>query len=245
MLLIFKCVVIALFLFSGSSLISEEKKTYKCGIVVGFPPYQFIDRKGKTAGIDYDITKALFEEAGFSVVFVQSSWDDVMFCLAHKTGKIDFICGAEISDVRTEMFDFSDECYIRTIQIFVLKKSDIMSIDDLNGKIISGDRHSYYEKYLTEGKLNIRLMQTRNKEESFTKLKNEVVSAVIAPLEVGNYVSRNLGISVRVLEDKNLGTPVAFAVAKGDYALLKIINKSLKVLIKEKKIEKIKAKYSD
>lgn len=242
---VLKILFAAIFFLYGLTVHSGEKKVYKCGIAVGFPPYQYMDKQGNTAGLDYEITKAMAEKAGIKVLFVQSSWDDIMFNLAHKTGKVDFLCGAEINDERRLMFDFSDACYIRSIQIFVLRKSNIMSIHDLNGKIITGDRHSYYERYLTEGKFDIRLMQTLCKEESFLKLKNETASAVISPLEVGNYISRQLGIKVRVLGDKGYGAQVAFAVGKGDDALLKIINNSLSLLVKEGKIEKIKLKYAD
>jgi ABC-type amino acid transport substrate-binding protein len=236
---------LSVFLFSSITVAvsSAENDAYRCGIAVGFPPYQFVDPQGRTAGMDYEITKAVFEKAGLKVVFVQGQWDDVMFSLAHRTGDVDFLCGAEVSDERNRMFDFSDVCYARVIRIFVLDKSDIRSISDLNGKIISGDRHSYYERYLTERKMSIRLMQTRSKEESFLKLRGESVAAVIAPLEVGLYISRNLDVHVRMLGDRNIGTPVAFAVGKGDSALLDKINEALRQLVKEGKIEKIKAKY--
>ena len=234
-------------LLSTSGLLVEAdpgvKRQYLCGIAVGFPPYQYSDMSGGPAGIDYEIAKLVFSGAGLEVSFVQSDWDDVMFSLVHRTGKVDMLCGAEISDMRKQLFDFSVPYYSRHTVLFTLENSRIRGISDLYGKIVAGDRHSYIERKLGRNLELIRIKSTASKEESFRLLGNGKVEAVIAPKEVGIYISRNMRMKTKIIEETDPGSPVAFAVAKGDLELLKMINASLRKLMNEGKIERILDRY--
>jgi polar amino acid transport system substrate-binding protein len=229
--------------FLHFTAVSAEPDLYRCGIAVGFPPYQYADANNQPAGIDYDITTLVFKEAGLNIVFVQSDWDDVLFSLAHRTGKVDLICGAEISAARRQLFDFSDTYYTRHAVLFTLKKSSIEKISDLYGKVVAGDRHSFFERSLGENINLIRIKTTSSKEESFQQLQAGIVEGVIAPKEVGYFISRRKGIAVKVLEETDPGSPVAFAVAKGNTVLLNKINESLRKLVKRGRIEQILRKY--
>lgn len=219
-----------------------EKKEYICGIALGFPPYQFSDEKANPIGIDAEITKLLFENTGKKIIFTQEPWDELMAKL-YNTNKVDFLCGAEISDERKKMFDFSIPFYKRNIAIFVSNSSGITKLSDLVGLIITGDRHSFVERQLGENKEKFRIMKTTSKEESFSLLKKKKVDAVIAPLEVGNYISKKIGLKIRVIEDNDPGSSIAFMVKKGDTDTLEFINKRLKILIANGEIDKILKKY--
>ena len=237
--------VIVVLAASGLSVESDPaiKRRYLCGMAVGFPPYQYSDASGSPAGIDYEIARLIFREAGLDVDFIQSDWDDVMFSLAHRTGRVDVLCGAEISEERRRLFDFSVPCYVRHTVVFTLVNSRIGGISDLYGKIVAGDRHSYIERKLGRSLDLIRINTTVSKEEPFRLLRNGSVEAAIAPKEVGIYISRNMRMKTRILEETDPGSPVAFAVAKGDVELLGRINSSLKKLMKEGKIERILDRY--
>jgi polar amino acid transport system substrate-binding protein len=75
------------------------------------------------------------------------------------------------------------------------------------------------------------------------KLEKGEVQGVIAPLEVGNWISRQIGLSVRVLPEKDAGSPVAFAVAKGNTALADRISVALATLKKKGLIDAIMNEY--
>lgn len=236
--------IFIVFLFLLTQIVNgKEKDTYICGIATGFPPYQYETSANEPAGIDYEVTKLVFEKAGLKVKFIQKPWDDLLFSLMHNEGKIDFLCGTEISSIRKKVLDFSIPYYERNIVIFTLPQNNITSINDLYGKTITGDRHSFIETILSKDASKIRIMQTKSKEESFLKLRLGEVHAVIAPLEVGNYFAKKDNMKIIVLLEKDPGSQVAFAVYKGNTDLLTKINNSLKVLIKEGKIDKILKKY--
>ncbi|MGL4370788.1 MAG: transporter substrate-binding domain-containing protein [Spirochaetota bacterium] len=222
---------------------SESGYDYTCGIAVGFPPYQYADRSGRPAGLDYEIAKLVFDDAGLKIRFVQDEWDAVLFSLAHRTGRIDLLCGTEISDERRKFLDFSDVCYTRYISLFVMSNSGINDIQDLYGKLVAGDRHSFVENHLQPHSRRIRIIKTPSKEDSFMKLREGKVQAVIAPRQVGFSISRKSGMNVRTIGIDYPGSAVAFAAAKGDSTLLSRINGSLRRLKKKGRLDEILQKY--
>lgn len=217
--------------------------SYNCGLALGFPPYQYQNSSLKPSGFDFEVSQALFKTAGLKVSYTQEPWDDILFSIMNHEKKIDILCGVEINDLRKKALEFTIPYYSRKIAIFVKKYSDINKVDDLLGKTITGDRHSSVDALLEKNSNKIRIRQTKTKEESFTFLKDSKVDAVIAPLEVGVFLSKEMNIPIKTIYISDSGTPVAFAVKKGDSELLKKLNLAMKDLIDKKIIEKLYAKY--
>lgn len=227
--------MILIFIFNGET----ATPPVRCGIAIGFPPYQYVDRAGQAAGIDVEVAKLVFKTAGLKIEFVPGEWDFLLSSLIYKTGEIDLVCGAEINEKRVSLLDFSDPFYKRHIVLFTLKKSPINKISDLYGKFITGDKDSFFEKYLGHRKEDIRIVKTTSKEESFKKLQDGSVVAVIAPKEVGFFIAKKLKMEVKVLEEKDPGSPVGFAVSKGNTKLMGVIQKSLRQLQRSGQIDLI------
>lgn len=222
---------------------ANEKDTYNCGVATGFPPYQFVDTNGKPAGLDIEVAEMVFKAAGLKVQFVQDKWENILFNLIHNHKEIDMICGIEITPERMKRLDFSTTYFKRRTVMFVLKDGPVKKLDDLYGKIVAGDLHSSFEKKLGPKVDKIRITKTGSKEESFQKLKDKSVMAVIAPLEVGLYLSKKLNIQVHVFDENDPGTAVSIAVKKGHDKILSALNTSLKKLIENGEIGRILKKH--
>ncbi len=229
--------------FLSYQLLSQEPLVYNCGIATGFPPYQYINKKGQRAGLDVEIAELVFKTAGLKVNFLQDDWEKLLFNLFHKRKGIDMLCGAEVTIERQRHLDFSLPYFNRRTVLFTLKDSPVNKVGDLYGKIVTGDLHSSFEQKLGDKKKYIRVTKTVSKEESFTKLKEKKVVAVIAPMEVGIYLAKELGVEVKIIDENDVGTPVSIAVKKGDGKLLNTINTTLAKLIKSGQINKILKKY--
>lgn len=219
-----------------------ETEVYKCGIAIGFPPYQFSSETGRADGIDAEIIKLLAEKMSKEIIFVQEPWDELMSKLFY-TNNIDFLCGAEINEERLKNYDFTIPIYNRNAVIFVKENSSIKTMNDLYGKMITGDRHSFVESKMGRDKNKFRLIKTESKEQAFEMLKKGKVEAVIAPLEVGKYIAKQKNMNIRIMEESDPGTPVALMIKKGNIKLKKILNDNLKELIESGKIAKILKKY--
>ena len=86
-------------------------------------------------------------------------------------------------------------------------------------------------------------MPTASKEESFRKLLRGDVDAVIAPAEVGSFIAREMKLAVRTIGTADPGSPVAFAVRRGNSALVDAINAELETLRRQGEIERIIRRY--
>lgn len=211
------------------------------GIAKGYPPFQYTLFNGEPGGIDAEVARLVFKELKIPFSFTQENWDDLYLGLLHKSGAVDLLCGTEVNDLRKKYFDFSIPYYQRTVVIFVRQESPYQRLSELKGKLITGDRGGQIEQILNRN--TMRITNTGTKEESFRKLRDNQVEAVIAPLDVGNWISKELKLRVRVLPEKDPGSPVAFAVAKGNSDLAARLSQALEKLQKSGAIELILARY--
>ncbi len=239
----FYLIALGAFFLCAQAVFAQDKTNYSCGIATGFPPYQFVDQSGKSSGLDVEVASLVFEKAMLSVSMLQDDWEILLFNLVHKRKMVDMLCGAEITEERQKLLDFTIPYYNRRTVLFTLKSRPIKKIEELYGKIVAGDLHSSFEKTLGNRRNNIRIMKTTTKEESFEKLKDGSVVAVIAPMEVGLYLSKKLKIETKIFDNGDPGTPVGIAVKKGDQKLLNLLNLTLKKLLDGGQVNKILKKY--
>jgi len=92
-------------------------------VIVGgdraYPPYEFIDKDGKPAGYNVDLTRAIAEVMGMKVEFRFGDWSDMRNGLLKK--KIDILQGISYSDARSSSVDFSPPHTIVHHAIFARK----------------------------------------------------------------------------------------------------------------------------
>lgn len=229
----------AFFLFSDIAY----PKNYVCGIASGFPPYQF-QKNGHARGFDADLAKLIAKQLNIKIDFLQDDWDHVVNKL--RFGKIDFISGMEVNELRKKLFDFTHPYYHRYDVVFI-KEDDkkIHRVEDLYNEIITGDRHSFIELYWQKKgiKNNFRIMQTQTKRKSMELLHSGKTRAAIMPKAVGHYLARQMGVNIRILINPDPGSPVAIAVKKGNKELLERLNTALQKLISDGEINAIQNKW--
>lgn len=231
-------VIILIFLFSSLAL-ANTKMTYLCGVANGFPPYQSVDSSGKAVGLDVEVAALVFKTAGLQVEFVHDDWENLLFNLIHKKTNIDMLCGVEITPERQRKLNFTTPYFKRKTVLFVLKDGPVKKLEDLFGKIVAGDLHSSFEKKLGDKASKIRITKTISKEESFQRLKDKSVVAVIAPLEVGIYLAKKLNIHVHIFDEEDPGSAVGIAVKPGNDEVLNVLNLSIKKLLENGELDKI------
>ena len=215
---------------------------YTCGIAIGFPPYQF-QINDQAAGFDVDVAQLISKKMDLEFSFSQDNWDHTVAKL--RFHKIDFIAGMEATGIRRKLFDFTVPYYYRYDVIFIKKNDgEINKVEDLFNRIISGDRHSYVEEYLKKRgiKNKIRILQTESKEKSMQMLGSGKIRAAIMPKAVGFYLAKRIGLDVKILIAPDPGSPVVFAVKKGNHKLLQQLDTALRELIKSGDIDKL---YND
>ncbi len=99
-------------------------------------PKIFTDAKGKAAGFWPDILNFIAEEEGWEINWVHGTWQESLERLTNN--EIDVMPDVAFTEERKNIYTFSDEAvYTSWTQIYTRKDTDILSILDLEGKIIS------------------------------------------------------------------------------------------------------------
>jgi len=223
-------------------------KTLVVAVNPCWPPMEMKDKKGKISGYEIDLIKAMGNEAGFKVKFVEVPWKNILNGL--DAGKYDAVLASiSITDGRKEKFDFS-EPYFTTEQLFVVPKAK--AEEPLKEKNIGAFK-------LTTGAEAIRLYQKVNitfytvdeTDRAFKDLSKGFIDGVLCDSPVAvDYATCNkykgkFALTCGVLPE---GVQIpkedyGIAIKKGNASVLDLINQGLQA-VKDKGIEgQIRSKW--
>lgn len=143
--------LMALALFAGcagqtGSRLDAVKKNGKLTIAMEgtWSPWTYHDESGKLVGFDVEIGQYIAEYIGVEAEFIEGEWDGLFAGL--DSGRYDLVInGVDITDERSEKYDFSDPyAYIRTVLVVRSDNEEIKSFEDLAGKTTSNSIGSTY-----------------------------------------------------------------------------------------------------
>ena len=217
------------------------------GLDDSFPPMGYRDKDNKIVGFDVDLAKETCKRMGIKVKFQPVSWESKEQELSSKN--IDCIWnGFGITPEREKVLTIS-EPYMANPQIFVvLADSGIKTQDDLKGKVVAAQNGS--TAYATIDK-------DTNLKDSFKEFigVEDNVKALM-DLEVGGsdavamdtvvaryYMTKDPG-KYSIIEDTTiLDEEMGVGFRKGDNALCKKVEDTLKEMQKDGTLAKISKKW--
>lgn len=208
-----------------------------------WPPFEYVDEQTKEiVGFDIELMKAIAEEGGFEVEFINVAWDPLLAGMAQCTYDAS-ISAMTITEERKESFNFSDP-YFEAGQIVTVVKdnTEITGKDTLSGKTV-GAQIGTTGAIETENIAGAILKTYDDIGLAFQDLMNGQIDAVIAdnPLALG-YVGENpdkLKTVGDVFTDENYGV----AVCKTNTELLDMINTGLAAVKDAGLIDELKVKW--
>lgn len=239
----------------------QEKETGKLVMATNaaFPPYEYVDGD-KIVGIDAEIAAAIAEKLGMELVIEDVEFGSIVAGV--QTGKFDMgMAGMTVTDERKESVNFSDT-YAKGIQSVIVKAdSEYESFEDFytgfddegnpagtkEGITIGVQQDTTGDIYSSDtpenwgfGEENVIRYKTGN--EAVLALASGKVTAVIIDNEPAkSYVAATEGL--KILDGAYADEDYAICVAKEKTDLLEKINKALKELTEEGKVQKIVDKY--
>lgn len=211
---------------------SSELKKLTVGTNAEFPPFEYINDNGDIDGFDVAVMKAVGEEMGYEVTFMNMEFKSLLGSL--QTGGIDAVAaGMTITDERKESVDFTDNYYTATQYIVLPKDSTIDSLEDLNGKKIAVQEGTTGD-FLVTPEDNEVITDTSTQVKRFKKgadavmeLKNGGVDAVVIDKNPAqSFVSINTK-TLKAIPETSSTESYGVAVKKGNQELLKDINEGL------------------
>lgn len=203
-------------------------------IVVGgnhaYPPYEYLDRDGKPAGYNVDLTRAIAEVMGMKVEFRFGEWSGLRESLAQ--GRIDILQGISYSEQRTKSVDFSPPHTIVHHAIFARRGSrSVSSLEGLSGSSVAVFRGGIMHDTLVQSGLGPALTLANSPADALRLVASGKCDyAVVASLP-GISLIRELHLTNVVPVAKSVAAEkYCYAVRKGNQELLTRFSEGLAIL---------------
>lgn len=200
----------------------------------GFAPYEYYS-DGKIVGVDVDIAKEIAREMGKKLVVKDVAFDSIITEV--KSGKSDIgAAGISYTEERAKSVDFSIN-YTESKQVVVIRKnSGILTVDNINGKKIAVQLGSIADMFVSEEYVNSTIIRQKKYLAAIQDLKDGKVDCVVMDeLPAKAILLENNDL--KVLEEAVSEDAYGIIVDKGNTELLDIINRVIKRLRDEGKID--------
>jgi PAS domain S-box-containing protein len=194
-----------------------------------FPPYEYLDKKGRPAGFNIDLARALARELDVAISFRLEPWSDVRRKMDE--GAID-LAAMFYSEGRDRTADFSAPLTASAQAVFAGKDSPLYTgLDSLRGKRISVQNGDLAHDYLLENGFSDELIVTQIPQEALRMLADGEVDFSAGALLQGRYwIDKNKWNHLHAADKHLFVTDYCFAVPHGNTALLGRINEGLTLL---------------
>lgn len=230
----------------------EEKEwisnnpSIKFGADYKWPPFDFVDEKGRHTGLASEYIKLVAKKSGLKIDVTTGVWSEILKEM--KSKKYDGLTCAVETDERKKYLNFSD-AYLSVPMVIITKTSNnnIKSIDDLLGKTVSINKGSYVHEWLGKYYPKINLHLTSSNEASLEAVSIGSSDAYVGNLAVSTYIiNKYLMNNLKtVTKLKGFNTSLSIAIDKENTILFNIVQKTIaSITIKEHQELKSRWKYS-
>ncbi|MCF8079935.1 MAG: transporter substrate-binding domain-containing protein [Desulfobacterales bacterium] len=216
-------------------------------IVVGgdrnFPPYEYLDERGRPAGYNVDLTRAIARETGLNVDIRLGRWPERLAAL--KTGKI-VIQGMFYSHERDLDFDFTQAHSVGHCVAVVRKGQDTPpeTVEALAGKRIVVEGGDILHDFARAHGLEKQVTAVDDQEEALRQLAHGKHDCALVSRVAALYLIDKNGWANLVPGKKPLLTSeYGYAAAKGQKALLAQFGEGLKALESSGEYQRIHEKW--
>jgi len=227
---------------------AKGKEVWVVGTSPDYPPFEFVDEKGKFVGFDLDLIEEVGKRLGVEVQVEGLEFDSLIASL--KQGKIDAIISCMSPDKeRLKEADFTIPYYKTEHGVLVKSDmTDIKSIDDVLkyefGVQTGSTIDSWATSKLEEGAIKeSQIKRYSDANAGVLDVKNGRLPAFVIDLPVAHQKAKELGIKVAVEtvldEDENPG----IVLAKGSDEMIEKLNKIIEEMKNDGTIDKLIEKW--
>jgi cystine transport system substrate-binding protein len=207
-------------------------------------PWTYHDENDQLVGFDIEVAQAIAEKLGVKATFVEGEWDGLLAGL--ESGRYDIMAnGVEITDERSEKYDFSEPYgYIRTAIIVQGNNDSIGSFKDLKGKTTANTLASTYAALAESYGANTTGVDDLNQTLELL-LAGRVDATLNAEVTFYDYMKSHPNANLKIAALTEDASQVAIPMPKGKNSdsLRKAINAAIDELRKDGTLSEISVKY--
>lgn len=231
---------------SSNDLLSEVQNKGEITVATEgtWAPWTYHDEKDNLVGFDVDVARLLAKKMGLNAKMVEVEWDGIFAGIDSKRYDMT-LNGVEITDERSEKYDFSEPYgYIKTAIIVRGDNDSIHSFEDLNGKQTANTLASTYallaEQYGATAVGVDDLVQTLE-----LVLAGRVDATLNADVSYYDYMKAHPEANLKIVALTDSASSVAIPVRKGEETktLLTALNKAIEEMRESGELSEISIKY--
>jgi len=217
-------------------------------IVVGgdhnYPPYEYLDEKGRPTGFNVELTRAIAQETGLNVEIRLGPWAEILEALTR--GEIDALQGMFYSPERDLKYDFTSPHTVNHC-VSVVRKSDgpaPAALEALTGKRIVVQQGDIMHDFALENGLRDQVVAVVSQEDALRELAQgkhdcALVSRTTAIYWIEKYAWNNLSVGRQPF----LSPEYCYAVPNNHKALLAQFSEGLNIIEKTGEYRRIYKKW--
>ncbi len=207
-------------------------------------PWTYHDENDELVGYDVEVAKAIAEKLGVKATFVEGEWDGLFAGL--DAGRYDIVVnGVDITDERSEKYDFTEPyAYNRTAIIVTKDNDEIQSFEDLDGKNTANTISSTYAELAESYGATVTGVDDLN--QTFELLLSGRIDATLnAELTYYDYLKAHPDANVKIAALTDNASEVAIPLRKGAASdnLRTAINQALDDLRADGTLSELSVKY--
>jgi len=242
---IFRKLLLALAGLATATVAAAGPARLVFGSDASFPPMEFLDSGKAVVGFDIDLIKAAAKAAGFEAVIKNTAWDGIFAGLG--SGDYDAVLSAvTITEERRATMDFSVP-YVNAGQVLMVNRNlrGLTTLAQFSGRKVGA-------QIGTTGAIELakhRNLDMKSYDEAGLAVEDlaagRIDAVVIDAPTAASYVLQNEKYKARLMI---VGAPFTIehygiAVKKGNTRVLDLINKGLKVVLKDGTVDRLTAKW--
>ena len=220
-----------------------DKGTLVAGMEGNWAPWSYHDLDtNEVIGYDADTARAIGEKLGVEVQIVEAPWESLFAGL--DDGRYDIVInGVEVTDERSEKYDFSEPyAYIHTALVVRKDNEEIKSFDDLKGKKTVNSIGSTY----------MELAESYGASAAGVSTLNDTIQNVIdgradatlnADVSIYDYLNQQPDANIKIVATTEDASHVAIPIRKGDETAS--FEKAVNAVIEELKADGTLAELSE
>lgn len=222
-----------------------DKGTLVAGMEGNWAPWSYHDLDtNEVIGYDADTARAIGEKLGVEVQIVEAPWESLFAGL--DDGRYDIVInGVEVTDERSEKYDFSEPyAYIHTALVVRKDNEEIKSFDDLKDKKTVNSIGSTY----------MELAESYGASAAGVSTLNDTIQNVIdgradatlnADVSIYDYLNQQPDANIKIVATTEDASHVAIPIRKGDEtaSFEKAVNAAIEELKADGTLAELSEKY--
>ncbi|MBN2333826.1 MAG: transporter substrate-binding domain-containing protein, partial [Deltaproteobacteria bacterium] len=193
-----------------------------------YPPFEFIAEGGKITGMCIELVHWMAAEFGFKARFLDADFKTAQENIL--SGNADVLTSFFYSEQRDRIFDFTTVMFEIPASIFVVaERTDIRSLEHLQGKTIAMQAGDYAQEFLEHQGIECRYIYTKNFAEATHLVTAGQADALVGDEQIVWYHIYTNQLTERI---KKVGEPLyvgqnCMGIKDGNLILLGILNKGI------------------